>query len=458
MITEIRLNNFKSFEASRLKMSRVTFLIGANASGKSNVLEALKFASWMGHGDRLDDIEKRLGKSGSIRGGVRNLFLCGQKAVVAGDTTAPIVGVGPSAKEFKIGFDVTSETKGYRFEQTIREHEFSDTSRHLVVSAEELACVGQRQPLFRIKPNGTSADSEAVKVAWDNGKSGGQRPVVTCSNRRAIFQQMKDDDRFGMKPGTSPVANASRALAEILDNIHFVSPDVSKMRGYVQIQSGVRLDEDGGNLSSVIYDLCKNKKTKSQLTEFIRAIPEQNIRSIQFVRTSANDVMVALAEGFAAFESTPASILSDGTLRVLAIGAALFSATAGATVVIEEVDNGIHPSRAKHLVSQFYDIAAARDIQIVLTTHNPALMDAVPQDELPNVLCAYRDPDALTSCIRRLGDMPQYANLAIRGSLGRAATGDELEHMVTDSRSEKEIRVQRMSWIEDFMAARGGAS
>ena len=458
MITEIRLNNFKSFKASRLKMSRVTFLIGANASGKSNAIEALKFASWMGHGDRLDDIEKRLGKSGSIRGGVRNLFLCGQKSVVAGEATASIVSVGPSAKKFKIGFDVTSETKGFRFEQTICEQEFSDASRHLVVSAEELTCVGQRQPLFRIKPNGASADSETVKVTWDNGKRGGQKPVVICSNRRAIFQQMKDDDRFGMKPGTSPVANASRALSEILDNIHFVSPDVSKMRGYVQMQSGVRLDEDGGNLSSVIFDLCTKKRMERPLTEFIRSIPEQNIRSIQFVRTSANDVMVALQENFGAFLPTPASVLSDGTLRVLAIGAALFNVPSGATVVIEEVDNGIHPSRAKHLVSQFYEIAAARDIQIVLTTHNPALMDAVPQEDLPNVLCAYRDPKALTSCIRRLGDMPQYDNLALRGSLGKAATDKELERMVTDVRTDKDIRREHLAWIEDFMSARGGVS
>ena len=68
----------------------------------------------------------------------------------------------------------------------------------------------------------------------------------------------------------------------------------------------------------------------------------------------ANDVMVALQEGFGSASPTPASILSDGTLRVLSIGAALFSAPAGSMVVIEEVDNGLHPSRAKRLVEQFY--------------------------------------------------------------------------------------------------------
>ena len=458
MINEIRISKFKSLNAVRMKMSRVTFLIGANASGKSNAIEAMKFASWMGHGERLDDIERRLAKSNSIRGGVRNLFMQGQESVVAGDATASIVEVGPSANEFKIGVDISSGTSNYRFEQEIRNHEFADHSRHLIVSAEELVAIGQRQPLFRTKSNAAHPDSDSVPVVWSNDKKRGRKPIVTCSNRRAIFQQMKDDDRFGMKPGMSPVANAARTLSKTLDNIYFVSPDMAKLRGYVQKQPGTRLDEDGGNLSSVIFDLCENKEVKRRLTDFVRSIPEQNIRSIQFVLTSANDVMVALQEGFGSVFPTPASILSDGTLRVLLIGAALFSAPAGSMVVIEEVDNGIHPSRAKRLVEQFYSIAATRDIQIVVTTHNPALMDAVPQEELPNVLCAYRDPDSLVSNIRRLGDMPQYANLAMRGSLGGAVTDEDLERMVSDTRTEKEIHTQHVAWIANFISSRGGAS
>ena len=63
------------------------------------------------------------------------------------------------------------------------------------------------------------------------------------------------------------------------------------------------------------------------------------------------EVYLELVENFGNQErSQSAGLLSDGTLRVLAIAAALLSVQEGSTVVIEEVDNGIHPSRARQLL------------------------------------------------------------------------------------------------------------
>ena len=83
-------------------------------------------------------------------------------------------------------------------------------------------------------------------------------------------------------------------------------------------------------------------------------------------------------------------LLSDGTLRVLAIAAALLSAPEGSTVVIEEVDNGVHPSRAKQLLATMRQQADARNVRLLLSTHNPALMDALPDLSLGDVVFCYR--------------------------------------------------------------------
>jgi AAA15 family ATPase/GTPase len=45
MISEIRIQNFKSVQDLALKLGRVTVLIGENGSGKSNILEAVAFAA-----------------------------------------------------------------------------------------------------------------------------------------------------------------------------------------------------------------------------------------------------------------------------------------------------------------------------------------------------------------------------------------------------------------------------
>ncbi|BBH39577.1 hypothetical protein myaer102_21110 [Microcystis viridis NIES-102] len=43
----------------------------------------------------------------------------------------------------------------------------------------------------------------------------------------------------------------------------------------------------------------------------------------------------------------------------------------------EEIDNGVHPSRADNLVKQIREIALERKLRVLITSHNPALLDAV---------------------------------------------------------------------------------
>ena len=55
MITKLRLQNWKSFEDSTLYIDSLSILIGTNASGKSNVLDAFAFLRAIGEGKRLVD-------------------------------------------------------------------------------------------------------------------------------------------------------------------------------------------------------------------------------------------------------------------------------------------------------------------------------------------------------------------------------------------------------------------
>jgi ABC-type branched-subunit amino acid transport system ATPase component len=50
----------------------------------------------------------------------------------------------------------------------------------------------------------------------------------------------------------------------------------------------------------------------------------------------------------------------------------MLSATEGSLVVIEEIDNGVHPNRARHLLSSIREIAEKRKLRVLLSTHNPA--------------------------------------------------------------------------------------
>ena len=55
-------------------------------------------------------------------------------------------------------------------------------------------------------------------------------------------------------------------------------------------------------------------------------------------------------------------LLSDGTLKVLAIATALLSVSTGSTLVIEEIDNSIHPSRAHDILNLMRQYAEERGL------------------------------------------------------------------------------------------------
>jgi AAA15 family ATPase/GTPase len=57
ILTSFTLTNFKSYREARFPLGPLTLLIGANASGKSNAIEALKVLSWYAQGQKLSQME-----------------------------------------------------------------------------------------------------------------------------------------------------------------------------------------------------------------------------------------------------------------------------------------------------------------------------------------------------------------------------------------------------------------
>ena len=149
-----------------------------------------------------------------------------------------------------------------------------------------------------------------------------------------------------------------------------------------------------------------------------------------------------------------ASLLSDGTLRVLSIAAAMLSAPAGSLVVIEEIDNGVHPNRARHLLENIRDIAERRGLRVLLSTHNPAMLDALPDSALPDVLFCYRDPQDGSSRVTRLQDVPDYPELIAQDSLGGLVTSGALDRFVKQPRS-LDRQALALKWLENVKARSG---
>jgi chromosome segregation ATPase len=70
MISKLRLQNVKNFRDATLPLGKLTVLVGTNASGETNLIDAFRFLHGVGRGNTLADViggmtaEERSAKGG----------------------------------------------------------------------------------------------------------------------------------------------------------------------------------------------------------------------------------------------------------------------------------------------------------------------------------------------------------------------------------------------------------
>jgi len=434
VITSISIQNWKSFREARLAVAPLTLMLGANASGKSNAIEAIRCLSWLAEGRRLSDIVSSVqGDDQLIRGTLENLTRFGEDS-------------------FALGCE-TDDAEWNRYEIEIR---VADDGLRVV--SEEVTSADASAPLFRVHaPAGEF--SHEITVQYHKFGTGVKRPgIVPATDEQSVLSQLTTPARFsaGHVKSQEIIPRVTTQFRTALSSTLFLDPNPPRMRQYSFIVDNV-LKGDGSNLSSVLYELCERRQQKNDVLAFIRELPEQNFRNLTFVRTPRNEVMLQLTEAFGRRrrQTWDAPVLSDGTLRVLAVAAALLSAPEGSLVVIEEIDNGVHPSRAGMLLENIERIATERGLRVLLTSHNPALVDTLPADATPDIVYCYRDPAEGDSRLVRLEELANYPELVARGPLGELMTRGILERMVKNQPDPEARQKAGEAWLDSLLARVG---
>jgi predicted ATPase len=407
-LKELRLTRFKSFRDATLPLGDLTLLIGRNGSGKSNALEALETLALLAQGEDIrDSIDgSRLGGT-AIRGGVSGCAPYGETSFAIGCTV--------QFGEETLRFDVTIQTEPdvqITSERLVRkEHDYD---RELIVT-------DPAQP-----------DRADITARYDSGKRGKNPPETFRASRLLITQ-------VGARVPTSTKAmravhRSAEAVVAALRAVFVLDPVPTLMRDYVPVKDSV-LRRDADNISAVVARLRQDEMVWKSLQDLIRSLPEQPIDDITIEKSTLDDVIIALREHFGA-DSYPVSarLMSDGMLRFIAFAAALLeaplseeaAADAQTMLVIEELENGLHPSQAARVVQLIKEEAARRRIRALATTHSPAMLTALDREDHPYVIVCDRDRDDGKSRLRALTDLPAYPRAMAQGSLGDAVAKGRL--------------------------------
>ncbi len=415
-ISELRLTAFKSYTDVVVPLEPLTVFIGRNGSGKSNALDALEVLSRLARGDEVRDaIEGNQRDAGPVRGGLDGC------APAGGDTFQLGVTLQTGLSE-QVELDVTVQIRP-----------------QVQIVAERLCArmsTGRWATLLDTRePSPHRADLDAV--VWNGSR--GRNPVLTFRSSHLLTAQLPLR-LAGKSAGERELLDIAQAALSVLGGVFQLDPVPHLMRQYVAEQDVV-LRRTAENLSAAVSRLEHDDKERfGQLVDVVRSLPEYEVRSLDIGRGSFGEVMIALKERRGRQSVTvPARQMSDGMLRMLAIATALLTGGGGLAVdtsaggraaalmlVIEELENGLHPSQAAQLLRLVTQASKEQGFQVVLTTHSPALLNALAGDDHRGVIVVERERTSGRSTARRLVDLPGYVRLMATSRLGDAVSAGKL--------------------------------
>ncbi|WP_159812955.1 AAA family ATPase [Actinomyces sp. zg328] len=400
-LTELRLTCFKSFRDAVVPLDGMTVLTGRNSSGKSNVLDALDVLSRLATPERLrDSLDGHRREGGPVRGGAKGLAPHGESSFTLGCTVR--VSGADGAVDYLYDVEVEAGEEPGVVAETLKlqgDDQQDPTPLLTALSGddeEELTVAIGPLPAFKIP-----------------------RSFTALSFFPGGIQTISHDPRS---------AEAAGIVLRTLRNAVILNADVTSMKDYVS-RGRREIEPDMANLSALVCLMRSERPSLfSRLEALAREVAGCPIEALDFITANdGHEVMLALRESGAA--RTGARSMSDGLLRFLAIATALLlvpqsaqeepddgRTSAARVVAIEEIENGLHPSHAARLLELVEGAGAQAGISIIITTHSPALLDAIGGSRAEDVLVCHDGQ------VTRLPDLPGYDRAMARGTLGRVVS------------------------------------
>lgn len=364
MITRISIKSFKSLEdVSDIELGQLNVFVGANGSGKSNLLEALGVLSAAAEGKVTEQTLLQRG----VRPGLPQLY----KSAFS-ETIKPHISLNASSaqSEYRVALNnpLSDPSPAWRFKTERLEQE----GRSIV----------SRSPNSREKSNSENGLAALQLVSLDSSD-----PAFDLMTR--------------------------------LQNYVIYTPTTAVLRGVTpETQPRQPLGLSGGRLPDAIQELFRSNVPNSQ------EVHRQTLNLIDW----AQDYKAASASEFLLSPSASSSArivgftdrymreehnqlsgydVSEGALYVLFMAVIGAHPKAPNFCAIDNADHGLNPGLAKQLFFYFSQwlLASETKRQVLVTTHNPAVLDGLPlQDDRVRLFTVDRDSQGKTFVKRLVVD------------------------------------------------------
>ncbi|HAI70018.1 MAG TPA: hypothetical protein DCM38_11365 [Gammaproteobacteria bacterium] len=323
-LKQLNLRNFLSLHEVSLPFKPLTVLVGANASGKSNILKACLVLN------RMIQRRETLPESTTI-----------QAWTWAGEPHGQI--------DFEIQLEIDNNPVIYR----------------LVLQN------SSKKPIYT--ENLLINDVDVISVQDGKGQIRDENkasPILSYSSEKLALTSAGDY-------GTKPITNL---LTDFIKNWAFFNfmPEVMRSKNVLFLNPTLdiptQLDDDGSVLKRLLFSWHEKN------TEQFEAVSQALASSVtQFRLESLNeDGELGLLEGYD--KPIPLDKASDGTLRLLAYYTLLNQSELPPLIAIEEPERNLHPAALAEVANLLEELAMRT--QVIVTTHSAQLLDAFDKDNL----------------------------------------------------------------------------
>ena len=392
MITSLRLKDFKNFADETLRVGPFTVIVGANASGKSNILDAFRFLHGIGRGYSLAEIlGGKYGAGGqkewdSIRGASNEIIRINKST-----NGLPV----PPNPAFGLAIELTVERDNFGYEIEAAPEIGKSGFR---ITYERLRMAGET--IFE-KPRGKYDDREVIVGNKHNVHNDMDRPaLVQILEKQRIFPRERE---------------LIQSVVDSLASMRFVEFLPERMREPV-FPSQTRLGDHGENLPAVIKEICTDPKRKQLFANWIDELTPMDVQNFAFPDDPSGRIHLKIQESGREISAFGAS---DGTLRFLAMLAALLGKDRTHLYFVEEIETGIHPARLWLLLDLIEKQTAKGDIQLVATSHSPDMLTFANDTTFESTSVVCRLGDADDAIIRPVAELPKVIELRGSQGLGR---------------------------------------
>ncbi|MBV9949479.1 MAG: ATP-binding protein, partial [Myxococcales bacterium] len=396
MIRLFEAQNFRMLRGNRVALRPFAVLVGQNATGKSTLLGALQLVS-----DAL-----KLGVPEAVR------KLLGSRAAsfrdLCFDAHQPIA----------FAFEVEVPRSERTTPRLRYEIEMGNGDQGLRVLREQLFVMPETESKPpELQPSLFAMDPTVTPVIQDKGPKGWRKVVGKNSEGRDYFKDEKTEwnntFRFGPErpalgslpqdPERFPLSIAVRDL--LRDGIHTVALDAARLRGSSPPGSPTKLALDGSNLPDVARDLL----TRDQVLyrQWVRHVATgvSGLEDVDVFERPEDKHLVLRAQFTGSHgDPVPSWLLSDGTLRLMALTLLSFASTESTSDIylIEEPENGLHPLAMQTMLEALSQPPGG-GMQVLLASHSPILLANL---RLEDVLVFRRQRDG-AALVRRGEEVPE---------------------------------------------------